>query len=294
MPQAHHELTETHILGAHTRQIVVRANENDRRDWLRGAPISPALAQHQIAHAGVCRAAPPYRVVRTKQSGTYFLACFKGEGRILVDGRWQVCRAGTACLLPPHILNAFHAVAGKRWEFAWARYQQPPEQRPIVSSSSPVLARFDAEPLRAAVEGLHAESSGANAPAAAHHWVELIQLYIRRFAQPWQVDDRLARLWERVAADLGSPWTLDALAREAHLSSEHLRRLCRQHLGRSPMHQVTYLRMRRAADLLTETDDKIETIATAIGYQNPFVFSTTFKKWIGWRPSEHRAKRTGP
>ena len=32
----------------------------------------------------------------------------------------------------------------------------------------------------------------------------------------------------------------------------------------------------------------IESVAKAVGYQNPFVFSTTFKKWIGWSPSQHR------
>ena len=52
------------------------------------------------------------------------------------------------------------------------------------------------------------------------------------------------------------------------------------------MHQVIFLRMRRAAELLSTTNDKMETIATAVGYQNPFVFSNTFKKWTGWRPSE--------
>jgi len=122
--------------------------------------------------------------------------------------------------------------------------------------------------------------------------VELIQYYVLRFAQPWHVDDRLWKVWEKVAASLGEGWTLAALAHEAHLSGEHLRRLCRRQLGRSPMHHVTYLRMRRAVELLTSTNDKVETIAATVGYQNPFVFSTTFKKWIGWWPSEHRTKPT--
>jgi YesN/AraC family two-component response regulator len=60
------------------------------------------------------------------------------------------------------------------------------------------------------------------------------------------------------------------------------------------MHHVTYLRMRRAAELLSATGDKVETIAAKVGYQNPFVFSTTFKKWIGWRPSEQRTKTPKP
>ena len=184
-----------------------------------------------LAHAGVCHAEYPMRIVRTKQSGTYFLACFAGEGRILVDGIWKKCGVGQACLLPPGILNAFHAVEGQRWHFAWVRYQQPPEQRPIVVSSSPVIAKFNCDAFRAAAEGLHLECSHNPLPATAHHWVELIQGYVLRFAQPWQVDDRLRRLWETVEADLGSPWTLDTLSGIAHVSSEHLRRLCRQALG---------------------------------------------------------------
>jgi len=28
-----------------------------------------------------------------------------------------------------------------------------------------------------------------------------------------------------------------------------------------------------------------------VGYENPFVFSTTFKKWVGWRPSDYRARQ---
>jgi YesN/AraC family two-component response regulator len=56
------------------------------------------------------------------------------------------------------------------------------------------------------------------------------------------------------------------------------------------MHHVTYLRMKHAASLLESTRDKIEAIAETVGYENPFVFSTTFKKWIGWRPSEYRRR----
>ena len=310
MPQTHEDLTETHILGPKSSQLVVRVDDMDPRDWLATSPKCSALAQHRIAHLGVAKAVAPYAIVRKKQSGTYFMACFGGEGRILVDGRWMVCKAGMACLLPPHMLNAFRCVPGKTWEFVWVRYQALPELRPIVSAGSPVLARFEAEALRLAVLGLHAECKAGMSlspsvsiaqsqsskpaihasPAAMHHWVELIQTYVLRFAQPWRMDERLSLLWERVAERLPEEWTLHDLAHLAHMSEEHLRRLCTQQLGRSPMRQVTYLRMRRAAELLATTNAKIESIALEVGYQNPFVFSTTFKKWIGWRPSEHRVK----
>src|SRR5436189_4126218 len=98
---------------------------------------------------------------------------------------------------------------------------------------------------------------------------------------------------ERVHYQLADEWSLARLAREAGNSNEHLRRLCRRQLGRSPMHQVTYLRMRRATELLASTELTIEAIAHDVGYHNPFVFSNAFTKWIGWRPSEYRRKKYG-
>ncbi len=287
------ELAETHVLGTQTRQWVVRASATDARPWLQDVPVCSALTQHQIAHLGVCHAVAPYRIVRTRQSGTYFLACFGGRGRFLVEGRWQVCGSGTACLLPPHILNAFHAEPGTPWEFVWVRYEQPTDQRPIAGASSPVLAKFDPEPVRHAALGLHHEAKGAAAPAEMQRWADLVHAYVLRFARPWQVEDRLWLVWEGVAAHLEEEWTLERLARLAHMSTEHLRRLCHRQLGRSPIHQVIFLRMRRAAELLSTTNDKVETIANAVGYQNPFVFSNTFKKWTGWRPSEFPGRAKG-
>jgi AraC-like DNA-binding protein len=45
--------------------------------------------------------------------------------------------------------------------------------------------------------------------------------------------------------------------------------------------------MRRAAELLVQGNAKIEVIANQVGYQNAFVFSTTFKRVMGWSPSEY-------
>ena len=272
-------LRETHVLGRDTTERRVKVE------------ACPALGRQQIKHLGSVDAATPYQVIRTDLSGTYMLACFGGRGQILLDGRWQNVGAGTACLAPPHVVLAFRALPKTRWQFCWVRYQQRPEQKPIISSSSPAVARFDAGPMRAAINGLWQEVQSPVAPATIEHWVDIIHTYVLRFAQPWHVDDRLHHLWNAVSAELGADWNLEKLSRQCHFSAEHLRRLCHQEIGRSPMQQVTYLRMERAVKLLTTSNDKIEVIAAAVGYDNPFVFSRTFKKWIGWPPSDYRARQ---
>lgn len=276
------------IFGSSTRQSAIRADARDGRRWLDGSPVCPLLKQHHIGHAGIMRAAPPYEVVRSEQSGTYMLACFEGEGVVLADGVWKRISRGQACLLPPFVLNALKCLPGKTWKFAWVRYDESRETTPILSSLSPVSGDFDPLPLKFAIEGLHAEVQAAGSSPALHHWTELIHHYVVRFAQPTQPDDRLWRLWQVVEKDVRHPWSLTEMAGIACMSEEHLRRLCRKQLGRSPMQQVTFLRLQKARRLLAVTGEKVETIAREVGFANTFSFSNTFKKWIGARPSEFR------
>jgi AraC-like DNA-binding protein len=278
MTNLHENLSETHIVGRNTRQLIVRAEE------------CSALATRLISHVGVGDAAVPYRIVRTHLSGTYVHACLGGEGRILLDGRWRPHRAGMVSLAPAHVLHAFHAIPSKRWQYCWVRYM-PQSPRSAIGFMAPVMARFDPEPLRHAILGLYREVQGQAVSGSAMLWIDLIEHYISRFAAPLQREDRLHSVWERVCKDLGRPWTVASLARLANISGEHLRRLCQSGLGRSPMHQVTYLRMQHAAHRLATTQSKIEEIALQVGYQNPFAFSNTFKRMTGFRPSHFRSRR---
>lgn len=278
MSKSHEKISETHIVGRATKERIAAAID------------CPILRSYHIKHVGVADAAAPYRMVRERLSGAYLMASLQGEGQILLDGRWQSCGRGLACMAPRHAQHAFHPTPDKRWRFCWVRYEQPDEQKPIISAMSPVLARYDGRALCSAIEGLCAEVEGERDTNAMHQWVELIQMYALRFAEPWRSDDRLWKLWNAVSEEPASDWTLEKLARLAHCSPEHLRRLCQKEMGRSPMRQVAHLRMQHAAQLLRASDGTIEAIAEAVGYANPYVFSNAFTKWTGSRPSAFRRR----
>ncbi|MBK1832736.1 AraC family transcriptional regulator [Roseibacillus ishigakijimensis] len=276
------------IFGPGTEFIAIRADDSDDREWIAREPKCSLLAQNNIAHCGLMRARPPYKIVRSYQSGTFMLACLEGEGVVLADGKWKTIAAGEACLLPPFTLNALKCEPETPWNFAWVRYAETHDTRPIVTALSPVTGPFPGEALRAAVGGLHAECRATNNLAALHHWAELIHHYVLQFAQPHSSDERLWRVWEAVEKDLSHSWNLDELAAIGCLSSEHLRRICRAELGRSPMQHLTHLRLQKARHLLSVTDDKVEVIARQVGYESATTFSNTFLKWIGCRPSRFR------
>ncbi len=275
------------ILGKSVYQAV-RSIDLDDRDWLRSMPTCALLAKYHISHVGIMHAQAPFHISRVDQSGTFMMACQQGEGLVMVDGKWETLGAGQACLLPPFVKNSFRCIAGKTWSFSWVRYLESRERAPIISANTPVLGDYEHAMLTHAIHGLHAECSHGNTIAMTEQWSQLIHGYVMQFAQPHHYDERLVGLWTAVQKDLARQWTLGDFANIAYVSDEHLRRLCQKHLGRSPMQHLTFLRMQQARKLLRETQDKVETIAHAVGYESAFAFSNTFTKWVGWRPSEHR------
>ncbi len=267
----------------------LQAAQAESQRWVREFPVCQTLKQHHIVHVGIHDDAISIRVPQSRQTDTCFLACYGGKGRVLIHGQWQVCKSGYGCLLPSGADCAFESIPGVRWQFCWVSYSHAGTQ-PIASLATPLMECFDTLPLRSAINGLLHEFNHAGQPALIQTWADLVHAYVVRFAQPREPVDSLGLLWERVGAQLSDHWTLSRLAREAGYSCEHLRRLCRLQWGRSPMHQIAYLRMRRAAELLTATHQTIESVAHEVGYQSPFVFSNAFTKWMGWRPSEYRRK----
>ncbi len=258
--------------------------------WVLKASDCKALAIHRIAHLGIEEAVVPYERVRLHPQGSFIMIVVEGSGRVLLDGRWQTIHKGTACMAPPRVPNAFHALPGKKWRLLWLRYDEPEFVTPLVSAASPIKLKIDVAQLLPAWEGLRAEWQTTHDAKAMHCWIELVQLHARRLAEPWRRDERLRALWAMVEQRIAENWCVASLAHEAHVSEEHFRRLCWKELGRSPMAHLTSLRVQAAQSLLGTTNDKLEFIAKLVGYQSPIAFSRAFRSWIGCHPSDYRAR----
>ena len=282
---------ETHTLGDHTRLRCVSAEpETENRPWLEDQSVCKELAMYQILHAGVMQARYPYEVVRVRQGGAFFLQTLRGKGRVLINGTWQVIEEGQACLLPAYKTNAIHCIEGEEWDFCWVRYRHPSEQVPLITVAEPIISDFNSDQISAAIQGILAEAEETGSSIIVEQWARLIHLYVKRFVAPHQADERLWELWVDVEKNLAENWTLDIMAAKVGLSSEHVRRLCKEEHGKSPMQQVRWMRMQRAGELLLTTDYKIESIGYDVGYKNSTVFSSAFRKQFAMNPSEYRAK----
>ncbi|MFW5828959.1 MAG: helix-turn-helix domain-containing protein [Planctomycetota bacterium] len=88
---------------------------------------------------------------------------------------------------------------------------------------------------------------------------------------------------------LHAPLSLDAMARAAQVDKHYPSRLFRRDMGCAPVHYHCRLRLELAASMLRDDDASISTIATAIGFDDPFHFSRRFRAHSGYSPSAYRA-----
>lgn len=275
----HNNLRETHSVGRRTRESIVTE------------VTCPALRTHRIKAAGISAAQHGFSWVRLAPAFSVAMVCFHGRGEVFSDGEWRPCVPGNAYLMPAHRLHAYRAVKRAPWNVGWAIYDESDATRgreAFIRLTQATLVACDAHPIRDALQGLCREATGTAEPAVARLWAELLHAHLERLAQPARDDEPLRRLFERVDADPGFAWTNEVLARLCAMSAETLRRRCHRRFSRSPMEQVAFLRMNRAAALLSRTPEKIEAVAQAVGYESIFTFSAAFKRVMGLPPSHYR------
>ncbi len=83
------------------------------------------------------------------------------------------------------------------------------------------------------------------------------------------------------------------IAGAAHISERECSRCFTKSLGMTPFQYVLNYRVRRAAELLTETRKPVAEIAYATGFFGNSYFGKTFKNLIGMTPNEYRLLKAG-
>lgn len=276
MLNTHPGLREKHMVGARARERIV------------GHAPCAALRQYDIQLVGISDVTGDFEFVKQRPHFSQVVVCQAGSGLVWIGNSWLQCSDGMAFITPTGVPHAYHAVDGQHWSICWVIYNDRDENQPAIAADRPKLLHVETSPFVAAVTGLCREFSGRPDPHALATWASLTHLYAQRIVHPATMDRRLERLWNAIASDIGNRWTVENLAAVAGVSNEHLRRLCQDHFGRSPMRHLTHLRMQQAATMLTCTPLIIEAIAQRVGYDNPYAFSTSFRRHMGVSPSAYR------
>jgi len=131
---------------------------------------------------------------------------------------------------------------------------------------------------------------------------QMLQVAARFFAREWRkprlsnktflpAHKRIEMLMHQLTEAEILDHSVTELAARCNCSPRHFNRLFIQNVGVSFRAKQAELRMLKAQQMLAETDEKIMTVALAVGYRNPGLFNSTFKKQFGMSPSEWRQQK---
>jgi AraC-like DNA-binding protein len=104
-------------------------------------------------------------------------------------------------------------------------------------------------------------------------------------------DPQLAAALRALHGDLGYPWTVATLAREATMSRSAFAVAFKDAVGDTPLGYLTTWRIHRAKALLRETRLSLTQIALDVGYDSNAAFSRVFSRREGISPGQWRRQR---
>ncbi|GAE85009.1 DNA-binding response regulator [Bacteroides reticulotermitis JCM 10512] len=87
-----------------------------------------------------------------------------------------------------------------------------------------------------------------------------------------------------------SELSVEELSRELGMSRVHLYKKLTAITGKSPVEFIRVIRLKRAAQLLRESQLNISEIAYEVGFNNPKYFSKYFKEEFGVLPSDYKTE----
>lgn len=121
-----------------------------------------------------------------------------------------------------------------------------------------------------------------------------LALEARRFhqmeARDVVVDVRMQKALEYICLYFRDSITVKQLAVVSQLSVSRFSALFKKTFGLFPLQYITYYRIKRACELLRNTEYSVTQIAEMTGFEDPLYLSRVFKKETGISPTQYRSK----
>lgn len=109
-----------------------------------------------------------------------------------------------------------------------------------------------------------------------------------------QSDPRLLRFHALIAQHAAQHWPIARYANALGLSERSLARICKAQTGLSPQAVIEAYLMREASRLLAYTQMSAQSIAHALGFDDPSYFSRRFRVFAGMSPRAYRTRLDHP
>lgn len=268
------------------------------------APVAAAARGHAllrglfVTDAGQYPCAAGHHVSRPGGiNGWILILCTAGCGWVKALGRHCRVAAGDVVFIGPHERHAYGADDDNPWTIEWAHFAgtEAAAWREAVTGQEFHISLHSSAAGRVGLAGVHEHlEAGYDEPqllmaaaALRRSLTELVGLRRVPGHAPTAVEAVEATA-EWMRAHLGSRVTLAAMAARAGMSTSRYAEVFRQRFGFSPMDWFKRQRVRQACHLLDATREKVEVVGLEVGFKDPYYFSRSFRKVMGYSPRAYR------
>jgi AraC family transcriptional regulator, transcriptional activator of the genes for pyochelin and ferripyochelin receptors len=94
-----------------------------------------------------------------------------------------------------------------------------------------------------------------------------------------------------ITSDIQQHFSINEIASKVGTNSYSLKKEFKQVHGMGPYEYLVNERMKKASELLLQTDDPIKVICSQVGYKSSSSFISVFRRHFGMAPSQWRKKK---
>ena len=209
-------------------------------------------------------------------------------------------KAGDIFLLFPGEWHSYHPSGTKGWKSYWigfkgkniddrvkAGFLSP--EKPIyhVGYSNEIIALYEEAYKTAQEEAAFAQQTMAG---IVNHLIGKMYSLERNIVLSKDAKhvDMINKARLRIRETLEDTLTIQEIAQELGISYSSFRKLFKEHSGFAPDLYQQNLKLQRAKELLSTTDESIKEIAYRLNFESPDYFSAKFKNQTGMKPSDFR------
>lgn len=282
------------------RLVVVPANVIERCKSL------PIVRHLYVTDIGAYPSAPFHYVDRSPGiEQAILICCMSGRGSLRIDANEHAIQRGRLFFIPPRTPHTYWADDEHPWSLFWIHFDGLDAgevlQTYSIERNEPLLFVPDLSKLKQAFEDVYAclnyhfSDTGLLAMTA-----ELLGLFSTIRICQGHIEPKRQSTAKRVMdtihfmnQHLNMLLTLQELADHSGQSVSYYSRLFKEKTGQSPLSYFIQLKIRKACELLDQTDMNISAIASELGYDDAYYFSRLFKKIQGVAPAMYRRAPKG-
>ena len=245
-----------------------------------------------------------------------FIVCTSGKSQVFIGEQSYTCTKGDVLIIPPgvrHWSRAFdESVERYCFHFDWERSLPVVTPSFVFESTNKYRARHckptpkwlgmkmpfyaNGIPLQRLLPLLHplVKCGGCSLENSFRQMGLFLQLFSEALSANQPVlpavhggkSLRLVQaLKQRIELDYHRDFTINSLAKEFKVTSDHMGRAFRMTVGINPLEYVHRLRLEEAYQLLSDGSMNVSEVAGAVGFDDINYFSRLFKRKMGISPS---------